>query len=149
MYIDAFEEFSHDQAITATAVSTNVKDLQKGSTDNTTLDIGSGCDTYLVLRCGTAFDNLTSLQIDLDSDSTADLATSPTTHITETFALAALTANTILAVYKLPPGDYERYLGINYTVTGTTPTAGTIDAYLTPNAPSQAGPNAKRSTISV
>ena len=149
MFIDAQQEFSDLQAITADAISTNVIDLIRG-TDNTLIDIGSGPDSYLVVRVGTAFDNLTTLNVTLESDSTTDLATSPTVHLDSgAVALAALTADTVIYVAKLPPDSYERYLGVRYNVTGTNPTAGTIDAFLTPNAKTLLDAYAARTTITV
>ena len=43
-------------------------------------------------------------------------------------------------VYPLPPGlRYERYLGIEYTVTGTAPTTGKVTAVIIPQgAPTNA-----------
>lgn len=132
-YIDAQNEFSDAQAVTATAISTNVIDL--GAT-NTLKDIGSGEDIYLVVQTEAACTDVGSdatLQVDLLSDSTSDLATSPTTHWTSgSLAFAAFSpAGTKIAAVKLPKGDYERYLGVKYTVGAGPLTAGAFDAFLT------------------
>jgi hypothetical protein len=71
----------------------------------------------------------------LSSDSTADLATSPTTHW-QSGALAydsALLATLGTAfIVALPQGiDYERYLGLLVTTATATTTAGSINAFLT------------------
>src|SRR3546814_4444646 len=77
--------------------------------------------------------DLATLAVSLESDSTADLATSATTHFT-TSALAFADfspAGTVLAAVRLPLGEYERYLGVRYTVASGPLTAGAFDAFLT------------------
>lgn len=122
------------QAITATAISTNVIDTRNAATP-TLVDEGLvGCDLWLVVQTIAAFNTLTSLTITLESDSTANLATSATVHFsTGAILLAALTANTELVRVKLPSANYERYLGVRYTVGGTNPTLGSVLAFLTPD----------------
>lgn len=123
------------QAVTATAISTNVIDTRAGNSSGgpTLADLGTtGTPVYLVVQVGQAFNNLTSLTVTLESDSTANLATSATVHFSSgAIALAALTANTTLLRIPLPVGaNYERYLGVRYTVAGTAPTTGTVFAHL-------------------
>lgn len=129
MILDALLEMSDAQAVTATANSTNIIDLGPVN-DNLTRDIGGGEDVYWVISVDTTFAGLTSLAAALVSDSTTDLATSPTTHI----ATAAIPVATLVAGYqyavKLPAGSYEQYLGTKYTVVGTG-TAGKINSFLT------------------
>lgn len=103
----------------------------------------AGTPLYLVLVVGTAFNGnsgaFTGMTISLQSDSTANLTTSPTTHVaTGAIPVASLTANTVLAVLQVPPGNYERYIGLKTAHTGTTgvPTAGTLRGFLT-NTPAQ------------
>ena len=132
MYLDAFAEFSDAQAVTSTAIS-NVMDL---GDDNTTRDIGSGEPVYLVIVTQTTCTDTSSdatVTFDLLSDSTADLATSATNHYTTgALAFAAYaTAGTVVAAVRLPPGSYERYLGVKYTVASGPLTAGKFDAFLT------------------
>lgn len=133
MLIDAFNEFSDSQAVTSTAISTNVIDL--GAT-NTLKDIGAGEPVWLVVRTITAATDSGSdatLTVTLESDSTANLATSATVHVS-TAALAFATfspAGTTLLAIRLPNGLYERYLGVRYTVASGPLTAGTFDAFLT------------------
>lgn len=132
-YIDKQCEFSDAQAVTATAISTNVMDL---GDDVTTRNIGGPDSLYLVVITQTAATSATSaatLTVTLESDSTADLATSATVHYsTGSKAFAAFSpAGTVLAVVQLPFGDYERYLGVRYTVGVENLTAGKFDAFLT------------------
>lgn len=117
--------------ITATQISTNVIDLRSPGGTPALQDEGiEGTDLYLVVKVIQAFNNLTSLTITLESDSTANLATAPVVHYSKTVLLAGLTANTELIRVQIPSDDYKRYLGMRYTVTGTAPAAGTILAFL-------------------
>lgn len=128
-FTDPALTFSDGQAITATADSTNVVDLQSSPTLR---DLGIR-PMVLELIVTEAFDNLTSLAFSLKSDSTTNLDTSETVHITDTKLLAALTLGAKFS-YTLPIGQsYERYLGIEYTVTGTAPTVGKVKAFLSPS----------------
>lgn len=135
MIIDYENQFSDAQAVTSTAISSNVIDL--GATP-TTRDIGNGQQLYLVVVTQTAATDTSSdatLTVTLESDSTADLATSATTHFS-TGALAFATfspAGTVLVATPLPLGSYERYLGVRYTVASGPLTAGKFDAFLTPD----------------
>lgn len=137
MYVDKQAEFSDSQAVTVTAISTNVMDLISNSSGKNPLrDIGTGQDVYLVVMTTVAAADVSSdatLAVTLESDSTADLATSATTHFsTGTLAFAAFSpAGTVLAAVKLPKGEYERYLGVRYTVAAGPLTAGQFDAFLT------------------
>ena len=132
MLLDAFAEFSDSQAVTSTAIS-NVMDL--GAT-NTLKNMGAGETPWLVVRTvvtATDAGSDATLAVSLESDSTADLATSATLHATTgTLAFAAYaTAGTTLLAVRLPAGNYERYLGVRYTVTTGPLTAGQFDAFLT------------------
>lgn len=130
MILDDHLVFSDAQAITVDAISDVI---DRGLTAPTLSQIGGGFagDLFLVVQTGTALATGTSLKIDFVSDSTANLATSPTTHIAlGTWLTAALTANTLLGVWAIPPGDYERFVGLKYDVTGTYD-AGSIKAFLT------------------
>jgi hypothetical protein len=106
------------QAFTDDAISTNVLDLRSaGEGAPTLVDEGIlGEDVWLVvqaLEAAAGGDAAKTLTITLESDSTADLATSATT----------------LVRVKLPSGDYERYLGIRYAASAAF-TAFGITAYL-------------------
>ena len=133
MYLDAKNEFSDAQTVTSTAISSNVIDL--GAT-NTLKDIGTGQDVYLVVSTQTAATDSGSdatLTVTLESDSTANLATSATVHYsTGALAFSAFSpAGAVLAAVKLPAGNYERYVGVRYTVASGPLTAGKFDAFLT------------------
>ena len=113
MILDLSTRFSNGQAVTADAISTNVLDLRNGSAPVLADEGILGADLWLVVRVGTAFATATSITFTLESDSTADLATSATVHYTQTVLLAALPANTVVVRTKLPSGNYERYLGMS------------------------------------
>jgi hypothetical protein len=131
MIIDALSLFSDAQALTATADSTNVVDLGAAPT---TRNLGVGDPVYLVVHVPTALassGNAATLTIRLASDSTANLDTSQTDHIvSEAIAEADLVAG-YSRVWALPHGNYERYLGIEYTVGTENFTSGAISAFLT------------------
>ena len=147
MYVDSQVEFSDSQAVTATAISTNVIDLQSTSTGGATLtslspntiaDIGQGEDVYLVIATAVTCTDTGSdatLVVTLESDTAAGLASAPVVHFsTGTLAFASFaTAGTVLAQIKLPNADYKRYLGVRYTVASGPLTAGAFDAFLTTN----------------
>lgn len=138
MYVDSQSQFSNAQAVTSTAISENVLDLNASSNTNVPLvqDIGTGTDVYLVVQTAvTATDSGSdaTLTVTLESDSTANLATSATVHLsTGAIAFASFaTAGTVLFAGRLPAGAYERYLGLRYTVASGPLTAGAFTAFLT------------------
>jgi hypothetical protein len=124
------------QTVTSTAISTNVLDLRQAATPALVDEGFTGEPLYLVVQVGTAATaaGAATVTISLESDSTADLATSATVH----FTTAAIGKATLIAGYTavripLPLGDYERYLGVRYTVATGPLTAGDFFAFLTPN----------------
>jgi hypothetical protein len=130
--LDALNEFSDAQAVTATAI-TNVIDT--GAT-NTLKNQGAGPPLYMVLITNTTCTDVSSdatVAFTLESDSTADLATSATVHWSSgVMAFAAYaTAGTVIACIPLPSGQYERYVGGRYTVASGPLTAGKFDWFLT------------------
>lgn len=136
MLLDAQNEFSNSQAVTATAISTNVIDTLAGNSfTNVVQNLGGFAGSaWLVVQVDTTFTagGAATLTISLESDSTANLATSPTVHFsTAPIALASLTVGAQLLIIPLPFGSYERYLGVRYTVATGPMTAGAISAFLT------------------
>lgn len=121
------------QAITATAISSNVIDLRQPGGAPAVVDNGLLGDNglWLVVQIGQAFNTLTSLTITMESDSAAALNSAPVVHYSSgAIALANLTANKILLRVPLPSADYKRYLGLRYTVAGSNPSTGTVQAFL-------------------
>lgn len=133
MILDAQNEFSDSQAVTSTAISTNVIDLDAASIPK---NIGGSEPLYLVIQTAVTCTDTGSdatVAFTLESDSAAALNSSPTVHFsTGTLAFATYaTAGTRVAVTPLPFGDYKRYLGVRYTVASGPLTAGAFDAFLT------------------
>lgn len=139
MYVDSQELFSDAQAVTATAISTNVLDLNPDGFGlaGGVQDIGVGDETvYLVVMTVTTITDTGSdatLIVTLESDTAPGLATSPVVHFSSgTLAFATYaTAGTVIVQTPLPLADYKRYLGVRYTVAAGPFTAGAITAFLT------------------
>lgn len=131
MILDKQAEFADAAAVTAGGVLTNVIDL---GDDVTLRNIGGPDAAYLVISVDTAATaaGAATVTFTLESDNTADLATSATVHYsTAAIGKASLTAGATPVIVPLPYGQYERYLGVRATV-GTGPlTAGAFSAFLT------------------
>lgn len=127
MLFDSTNLFSEDQAITATAASTNVVNL--GSSRG---DIGKGTAIPIFIGVTTAFATLTSLTVAIQTDSVENFA-SPKTLTEQTIALASLTAGAQFNFNVIPTGANEQYIRIYYTVTGSDATAGKITAGIVPS----------------
>jgi hypothetical protein len=131
MILDKRSEFSDSQAVTASAIS-SVVDL--GATP-TLRDIAGGRPLHLIIQvdvAAVAAGGASNVTFSLESDSTADLATSATVHAQS----AAIPKATLVAGYQirlpLPVGaNYERYLGVRYTVDTNDLTAGNFSAFIT------------------
>lgn len=131
MILDAQNEFSDGQAVTASAISNNVIDAKGyGPTHN----VGGLETLFLVIQADATATaaGAATVTFELISDSVATLDSSPTVHSsTGAVGKATMAAGTTLAVMPLPFGEYERYIGVRYTV-GTGPlTAGAFSAFLT------------------
>lgn len=122
MVLDAQAQFSDSQALTATAVSTNVIDL-KGD-----FNIGIGEPMSVVISVEVALD-------DSDGDETYVFTVQSGSSATPTDVIATKTATRGDAAgtkYVLGiPADTsaDQYLRLNYTLGGTSP-SGTVSAYL-------------------
>lgn len=136
MILDEFVEFA--DAVTtgvtaATSVIGDVVDTQIG-TANTLQNLGVQ-PIYLVVVAATLIDlaGTSTLQYFLSSDSTADLATSATDHITSEQFSADVAAGTVILAQALPTqATYERFIGIRQIIgTADLTAAGTINAFLT------------------
>ncbi|MCP5056177.1 MAG: hypothetical protein GY937_05550 [bacterium] len=125
--------FSDDQAITGDADSTNVIDLgvagtPYGGAAALHQDIGKGAGVPILIQVTEAFNTLTSLTITISTGATTALGTSVAS---VTIALADLVVGAQVPIMVLPNGIVERYLGVEYAVTGTDPTTGKITAGIT------------------
>lgn len=133
MLLDTQLKFSDAQALTATAVSTNVVDLRNQATPTLVDEAINSGDCWLEIHVITAAaggDAAKTTTFSLESDSTADLATSATVHYTSAAITgAAMTAGAVPVRVKLPSGSYERYLGVRYTQSATF-TSFTLTAFI-------------------
>ncbi|MCW3699230.1 Bbp16 family capsid cement protein [Burkholderia cenocepacia] len=128
MYIDSLLEFSRAQALSASGASTNIIDL--GSDRG----IGPGRPLWVVVAVAVAADNTTgdeTYSIALQTDDNAAFS-SPTTIATVAPAATSLPAGARLVIGM--PFTNERYLRLNYTLGGTTPSV-TFNAFLTDQEP--------------
>jgi hypothetical protein len=124
MIFDRSLLLSNAQAITATARSTDVLDLAAMGTvykaaSALARDLGKGNKIPFLVQIVETFNNLTSLRIDIDVDDNS---------ASQTILLADLKAGKQIAFADLPNGIDERYLSVNYTVTGSAPSTGKVTA---------------------
>lgn len=133
MILDERNEFCDAASAILAIGNAIIGDVMDLGATPTLRNIGSGEPMYLVLQVTTTFVGVgATIDFSLLSDSTADLATSPTTHL----STGAIPVATLVAGYQkafaLPDGvDYERYLGLWETVAAANVTAGAINAFLT------------------
>ena len=134
MIFDKSLLLSDDQAITADAPSTNVIDLGAagtpyGSTVALTRDIGigEGSEVPLHVSVTETFNNLTSLQVQVQTS--PDNATWTTIQGGKVVPAADLVAGYQFAVpAEFPEGTDDRYVRLNYDIVGTAPTTGKLTA---------------------
>ena len=123
MITDALLRLSTDQAVTASAVSTNTIDLSQAR------DIGEGKPLYMVFTITETFATLTSLAFNVVTDDNASLSSPAVINtVSVTLASGGLAAGKQLAL-PIPPlkgSKGERYLGASFTVSGSNATAGKI-----------------------
>lgn len=136
MIMDELSEFADNTTVptsTGTALVGDVIDTGDGFLDDVD-------NIYFVVQVSEAFTSAGSATVEfaLVSDAQAAIATdgSATVHVTvAATAVADLEAGTTLVVAALPKGTYERYLGVLATVGTAALTAGKVNAFLTPRAP--------------
>lgn len=127
MILDGQLQFSNDQALTATAASTNVVDLSVGR------DIGIGEAMAVFVSVSVDADYTTTdetyqfvVQVDGNSGfpSPTDIVTSRVYNGNE------LTKGVTIAL-PIGYGSDKQFIRVNYVLAGTTPSV-TVDAYLQP-----------------
>lgn len=142
MLLDAQHQFSNSQALTATALSTNVIDLSQDRS------IGSGEPMAVVFNVEVAADQTSgdedyTFAIEVASDdgiTTARKELGRLAFESGTPTAPALDADLLVAGFvfaiPIPPAALsmsEQYLGVRYTLAGTTPTI-TVSAHLVPQS---------------
>lgn len=140
MYIDKNLKLSDAQALTATAVGTNVIDLEVAR------GIGNGEPMAIVFSVGVAADQTTGDEdytFDVEYATAADQSTGAQLMGRRIFesgtpGAPAQNADLLVAgfVFAIPlppttPDEDGQYIGVRYTLAGTSPTI-TVDAWLAP-----------------
>lgn len=140
MILDKNLQLSNSQALTATAVGTNTVDLSVARS------VGSGEPMCVVFNIEVAADQTTGDEdytFDVEVSSSADQSTGYTSVGTAVFqsgtpAAGTRNADVLVAgasvVIPIPPigtAEDERYLGVRYTLAGTSPTV-TVSAHVQP-----------------
>lgn len=126
MIIDRLLEFSDAQALTATAASTNVIDLGSDAA------VGPGRPLWVVITIDVELDGTTpTFQAALQTDDNDSFASPTVIAESEQFSALAAVDKIVIGV----PYSNERYLRLNYTLGGTSPTV-TVSAHLTDQEPS-------------
>lgn len=123
MLLDQQALFSAAQAITASAASTNVIDTGSNK------DVGKYGDIPLLIQVVEGFNNLTSLTVTVQTDDNSAFSSAADV-LSMTIPLASLVLGYKSPVITLPM-KMERYIRLNYTVTGTAPTTGKVTAGIT------------------
>ena len=136
MILDNTAIFSDGQAVTATAASTNIIDLQKAGTPMgapaaLVADVGKNTDIELDVRVVQDFATLTSLTVSVETAADGDAAFASPTTVAQS---GAIPVASLVAGYQFPfpatimEGVNGRYVRLKYTVTGSAATAGKITA---------------------
>jgi len=126
MILDKELMFSDNQAVTASAASTNVIDL--GAIRN----IGVGSRVFCVVVVTVAFTDSGSdstVTVDLETDDNSSFSSAVARQRLGVFAALAPAGTRFIAALS-PDVINERYLRVYYTLTGGSLTTGSFDAFL-------------------
>jgi hypothetical protein len=125
MMYDKLLTFGTDQAVTATAASTDIVDL------GAVRDIGNGEPLELVILCTQTVTaaGAATVTFTFETDDNSGFSSAATLAATAAIGKASLTAGTEVLRVKVPLA-VERYLRMNYTVATGPLTAGTFTAFL-------------------
>lgn len=146
MLFSAEQAFSTAQAVTTTAASTNLIDLGAtgtvlGAPAALVRDIGKGEPIAVSVTLDVAAGGTTpTLVVTAEMDTTAAFSSATVVATSATIAGGTAGQQIWMDVY-LPEGTNERYLRLNYTTGGTTPTH-TITAGIVAARPSNVVPGA-------
>jgi len=122
MILDNELVFSKGQSITGTAVSTNAINAKAAG-------VGAGRQVPVYLVVDEDFNNLTSLDFELQESSDDGSSDAYSAVLSKSIVLANLKAGNRLYLFDIPPGT-EQYLRMNYVVTGSNPSAGKVSTGL-------------------
>ena len=136
MLLDKQNLMAEDQAITATAASTNIIDLGalgttwQGGTPPVPNKKG-GEALRILVQVTADFATCTSIQAVVQTDSVEAFSSPATVLSGAAVAVADAVAGAHLLEVQLPRAVAERYVRINFVVVGDAATAGTVTAGLT------------------
>ena len=140
MGTDRLLRLSNEQAITATAVSTDKIDLRGAAPQNR--DIGGAKQLYMNVHVAENFATATSLTIQIVSSANADLSSHHILAATDAIPIANLvTSRKDPISLAIPPhaliadAKGRRYLGARYLIGGSNATAGKVTTFITDRAP--------------
>lgn len=136
MIVDNTLVFSDSQAVTADAGSTNIIDIGAagtayGHSAAVRRDVGIGTMIELFITITEAFNNLTSLQVQLQTDDDVAFGSPQVVAMGPVITLASgnlALGKRISFPARLPEGTNERYIRLYWDITGTAPTTGKIFA---------------------
>lgn len=135
MILSSQSILSDDQAITATAASTNIIDLTATGTPvkgaaALTRDIGKGTPIPILIQATEAFTaaGAATLTIDLEVDDNSSFSSATTVWTSGAIGKATLVQGYEALIDYLPKGVDEQYMRLNYTVATGPMTAGKITA---------------------
>lgn len=133
MILDMTLTLSENQAVTVTAISTNViqwpaNGIVIGEAAAVARNLGPGNELPIHIQVTEAFATATSVTFTLESSAAAGL-TSPVVHWTSiAIPIATLIAGYRIPVRIMPDGTMLQFLGMRYTIGGVAATAGKITA---------------------
>ncbi|MGL4813227.1 MAG: Bbp16 family capsid cement protein [Beijerinckiaceae bacterium] len=128
MIIDSRLQVSNNQALTATAASTDVVDL------STLRNVGPGDPIYFVVVTKSALGGTSpTFAFSIQTDDNSGFSSAATIATSATFSGAAALPNGTVQWITVPASN-ERYLRANYTMGGTSPTL-TVDGFFTNQEP--------------
>lgn len=119
MILDEQALFSDEQAVTASAASTNVIKVNG--------DIGKGEPVEILAQVVAAFATCTSVKVGVQTDDAENFSNAVTLAETGAIAVANLVAGYKFPIKFLPKG-IKKYLRLYYTVAGSNATTGKITA---------------------
>ena len=134
MIMDKTEEFSLAQAITADTASTNTIDLGAtgtayGAAAAIVRDVGKGNSIPLIVTVVESFNNLTSMNVLVQTSVDTAFTTPITVYRSPEYTLAQLAVGAqYLLPDALPVETNKRFVRLFYDITGTAPTLGKVTA---------------------
>jgi hypothetical protein len=132
MYVDGELRFSNEQAVTASAGSTNLIDLKVAGMNPGVGEPGLWA-VFVVTEAFTDSGSDSTVAVTLETDNDVAFG-SPTTAVQTVGTFAALSAiGSVLIVRLQPFSTLERYMRAYYTLANGNLSTGKITSFLTPN----------------